>query len=79
MCGQEKNEAETKISNQGSKFNFQLCFYIGKTQRPIFSFSWFELQSQAHQVVNSSKLCREFVRGGRPGADSSHIVKPFLL
>ena len=26
------NEAKTKVSDQGSKFNFQLCIYIGKTQ-----------------------------------------------
>jgi hypothetical protein len=32
---QEKNEAKTKVSDHGSKFNFQLCVYIGKSHRPI--------------------------------------------
>ena len=43
---QEKDEAKTKVSDQGSKFNFQLCVYIGKPHRPILCFSWIELQSK---------------------------------
>ena len=35
---QEKDEAKTKVSDQGSKFNFQLCVYIGKNPQthPLF-------------------------------------------
>ena len=45
----EKDEAKTKFSDQGSKFNIQFCVYIGKNPRPILCFSWIMLQS---------KLCR---------------------
>ena len=31
----EKDETKTKVSDQDSKFNFQLLAYIGKTHRPI--------------------------------------------
>jgi hypothetical protein len=48
MGRQEKDEAKTKISDQGSKFNSQHCAYIGKTHRPlpILCFSWIELQNK---------------------------------
>ena len=36
MGGQEKDEAKTKVSDQGSKFNFQLCVYIGKNPTDPF-------------------------------------------
>jgi hypothetical protein len=37
---QEKDKAKTKVSDQGSKFNFHLCIYIRETQRPILCVSW---------------------------------------
>ena len=40
MGRQEKKEAKKRFSDQGSKFNFQLCVYIGETQRPILCFGW---------------------------------------
>jgi hypothetical protein len=42
----EKDEAKTKVSDQGSKFSFQLCAYIGINFRPILCFSWIELQNK---------------------------------
>jgi hypothetical protein len=30
MGRQEKDEAKIKVSDQGSKFNFQLCVYMGE-------------------------------------------------
>jgi hypothetical protein len=45
---QEKDEAKTKVSNQGSKFNSQHCIYIGKAHRSNFCFSWIELQNKLH-------------------------------
>jgi hypothetical protein len=33
--GWVKDEAKTKVSDQGSKFDFQLCAYKRETQRPI--------------------------------------------
>ena len=44
--GWKEDQAKTKVHGQGSKFNFQLCIYIGKTHRPILCFSWIELQSK---------------------------------
>ena len=43
--GREKNEAKTKISDQGSKFNTQHCVYIESSHRPIFCFSCLMLQT----------------------------------
>jgi hypothetical protein len=53
MGRQEKNEAKTKISDHGSKFNFQL-FMRAKPKDPslcfswvlLLCFSWIELQSK---------------------------------
>ena len=42
----EKDEAKPQVSDQGSKFKFQLCVYIGKTHRSILCFSWIILQSK---------------------------------
>ena len=44
--GREKDEAKTKVSDQGSKFNSQHCIYIGKAYRPNPCFSLIELQSK---------------------------------
>ena len=38
--GQEKDEAKTKVSDQGSRCYFQLCVYIQKNPRPILCFSF---------------------------------------
>jgi hypothetical protein len=54
--GQEKDAAKTKVSDQGSKFNFQLFVYIGKTHRPTLCFSWLELQSNSAGSIKFSKL-----------------------
>jgi hypothetical protein len=35
---EREDEDNTKVSDQGSKFNFQLYIYIGKTYRPILLF-----------------------------------------
>lgn len=43
---QEKNEAKTKVSDQGLMFNSQHCIYIGRVHRPILCFSEVELQSK---------------------------------
>jgi hypothetical protein len=36
----------TKVSDQDSKVNIQLCVYIGKNHRPFFCFRWIMLQSK---------------------------------
>jgi hypothetical protein len=46
MGGQEKDEAKTKVSDKGSKFNSQHCIYVGRDHRPILCFSWIELQNK---------------------------------
>ena len=58
----EKDEAKTKVSDQGSKFNFQLCIYIGETQRSILCFSWILLQNK---LFRSSAAGRSQVSGLR--------------
>jgi hypothetical protein len=40
-----KDEAKTKVSDQGSKVNSQHSVYIGRVHRPN-SFSWIELQNK---------------------------------
>ena len=54
----EKDEAKTKVSDQGSKFNFQLCVYIGKAHRPILCFSWIMLQSKLSRQSAPVGNCR---------------------
>ena len=57
--GKRRKKPWQRFSDGCSKFNFQLCIYIGKTQRPIplFQLDW--VAKQAQQVVNSSKLLRK--------------------
>ena len=60
MGVQVKDEAKTKVSGQGPKFNSQHCVYIGRAHRPILYFSWIELQRklswQSTPVGNSLHL-----------------------
>jgi hypothetical protein len=53
---------------QGSKFNYQLCGYIGNSHRPILLLQQDWVAKQAQQAANSSRL--------RPDKDSSQVVKP---
>ena len=75
MVRREKDEAKTKVSDQGSKFNFQLCVYIGKTHRPILCFSWIELQSKLSRQSTPQSSDGEIANVARPG-NSSQVVKP---
>jgi hypothetical protein len=53
----EKDEAKTKNSNQGSKFNFQLCIYIGGNPQlyPLFQLDYVAKPAQ-HAVCSCRKL-----------------------
>ena len=45
----EKDQAKTKVSDQGSKFNFQPCIYIGRAHSPILCFSGIMLQRKLNR------------------------------
>ena len=49
----EKDEAKTKVSDQCSKFSFQLCVYIGKPTHPLFQLDY--VAKQAQQAVCSCR------------------------
>jgi hypothetical protein len=51
--GWEKDEAKTKVSDQCSKFSFQLCVYIGKPTHPLFQLDY--VAKQAKQAVYSCR------------------------
>ena len=55
----EKDEAKTKVSDLGSKFNIQHCVYIGRAHRPILCFSWIELQSKLSRWSTPQSSCRK--------------------
>jgi hypothetical protein len=60
----EKDEAKTKFSDQSSKFNFQLCVYIGKTPHthPLFGLDYvalFQLDNVAKQAQQAVCSCRK--------------------
>jgi hypothetical protein len=54
----EKNEAKTKVSDQGLKVNIQLGIYIGKTHRLSPCFSWIVLQSKLSRLSAPVGNCR---------------------
>ena len=64
MGRREKGEAKTKVSDQGSKFNFQLCVYIGKPQtHPLIQLGYVAKQDQ-QAVCYCRKL--QVQKDGRP-------------
>jgi hypothetical protein len=55
----EKDEAKTKVSDQGSKFNIQHCIYIGRyPTNLILCFSWIVLQSKLSWQSTPVGNCR---------------------
>ena len=56
----EKDEAKTKVSDQGSKFNIQHCVYIGRSPltHPLFQLDYVaNTLSRQSAPVGSSRCC----------------------
>ena len=62
----EKDEAKTKVSDQGSKFNYQLCIYIGRARRFVSAGLSCKVSSLAsylipgHSPISTSKTVSHY-------------------
>lgn len=66
MDGREKDEAKTKVSDQGWKFNIQNWVYVGTAHRP-HPFSWIELRRRSTPLGSGRKLQIRLLLGCKTG------------
>jgi hypothetical protein len=76
LAGERRMKPRQGFLIKAQSLIFNSAFIYGKSTDPSFVLAGLSCRASQH-VINSSKLREGIANAGRPGADSSQVVKPW--